>query len=306
MEGLYINKSADLSVFEFGKCQFSLNFKHDAMEVITQKLDPESVIWISPSENLNTLEFYYVVSGDLSVISQTGEYALTQGDSFYTEQLVGEIQLKINRPTTLLCVTNTADFDDLISYEGNLEELMDDINQKDAYTSQHGRNVMNYSLKVMEQFTENRMRIDQIGVAALFHDIGKYFVPVEVLQKKGRLTPGELKYIMKHPIDSKRLLQKRFGSEVAEIAEQHHERLDGSGYPYSLQGDEICFESRIIAVADALDAMTTDRGYNNPKTMEGAIEELLGLTEQYDERVLRAFEKLILEHKFTEVKNENS
>jgi HD-GYP domain-containing protein (c-di-GMP phosphodiesterase class II) len=94
-----------------------------------------------------------------------------------------------------------------------------------------------------------------------------------------------MKSIYHHPIDSARLLTPKYGDRVAEIARDHHEREDGSGYPFGLSSDEISTEAKILAVADCFDAMTTDRGYNRVMTFEEAADELRGLTDKLDSQI---------------------
>jgi HD-GYP domain-containing protein (c-di-GMP phosphodiesterase class II) len=94
-------------------------------------------------------------------------------------------------------------------------------------------------------------------------------------------------------IHSRELVESNFGAEIANIVLCHHERLDGSGYPQGISGDQIPLESRIIAVADSFDAMTTKRPYNEPKTFEEAVEELLSMTDKYDVRAVKALKQLV-------------
>ena len=99
--------------------------------------------------------------------------------------------------------------------------------------------------------------------------------------------------IQQHAADSARILLPKYGPRIAELAHSHHERMDGSGYPRGLKGDQIPFESRILAVADAFDAMTSDRGYNRVKTFAEAAAELQAMPQRYDPLVTAALAQLV-------------
>ena len=133
-----------------------------------------------------------------------------------------------------------------------------------------------------------------LALAALFHDIGKIFVPDEILNKPDRLSDDEFSYIKKHSTDSQILLKDKFEERVGKIVEQHHERLDGSGYPNGLKGDEILIEAKIISVSDSYDAMTSDRAYKKAMSPKAAIDELKLMTgKQYDELIVLALEQIL-------------
>lgn len=133
--------------------------------------------------------------------------------------------------------------------------------------------------------------ITVIRYGALLHDIGKIGIPEAILNKPGKLTPDEYEIVKRHPIISERICRAlRHGAEVGPIVRGHHERWDGAGYPDGLAGEAISLGSRIIAVADAFDAMTTDRSYRKALSLRVARETLRqGARTQWDRAVIDAF-----------------
>jgi len=126
-------------------------------------------------------------------------------------------------------------------------------------------------------------------MAALVHDIGKLSVPAELLTKPGKLSDAEFALIKGHPQSGYDILKSiDFGRPVAEIALQHHERMDGSGYPNRLQGDEVPMAARIVAVADVIEAMAAHRPYRAALGVEAAVGEIRDHPEKYDPVVIAA------------------
>jgi putative nucleotidyltransferase with HDIG domain len=127
--------------------------------------------------------------------------------------------------------------------------------------------------------------------ATLLHDIGKLGIPDAILHKKGKLTPDEWVVMKKHPMHSGTLLRAaEFPEAVCQTAEQHHERADGFGYPKGLMYDEIRTEARVFSVADAYDAITSDRCYRAKQTHEAACKEIFDWKgDQFDPQVVNAF-----------------
>jgi len=153
---------------------------------------------------------------------------------------------------------------------------------------------MDYSIAISKKMKCGVETIERLAISALFHDVGKCDIPDEILQKPGTLTTEERKFIFKHPISSKKLVEPNFGTQIAKIVQAHHERLDGSGYPLGLTGNDIPLEAQIIAVADSFDAMTTKRPYiNSPKTFEEAINELYTMPKQYNFDAVKALKELV-------------
>ncbi len=163
------------------------------------------------------------------------------------------------------------------------------IELKEPYTAGHQIRVARISELIGKEmgFDENRLRI--LRFSALLHDIGKIILPIEILNKPGKLTEFEFNLIKQHPIYSYEILREiPFDGPVAEIAYQHHERLNGSGYPRGLKNDEILLEARIIACADVYEAMTTHRPYRPALSPETAMEELVRNSGAlYDPEVVR-------------------
>jgi PAS domain S-box-containing protein len=169
------------------------------------------------------------------------------------------------------------------------------IELRDPYTAGHQSRVAVLASAIAVEMGLESHEIEGIDIAARIHDIGKLRIPSEILTRPGALLPEERELIKVHPTVGAELIKGiDFGSPVAEMILQHHERLDGSGYPKGLCGDEICLGARIIAVADTADAMASSRPYRPGLGAKAAVE---GLGRQrgwlYDPVVIDAFVRLI-------------
>jgi HD-GYP domain-containing protein (c-di-GMP phosphodiesterase class II) len=178
---------------------------------------------------------------------------------------------------------------------GSLKALTDSIDAKDQYTRGHSERVAIISRWLAERVAEQEPlddeQIHRIYLAGLLHDIGKIGVDENVLRKNGKLTPEEREIIQRHPSIGAGILRgiKQMRDIVLGVL-QHHERVDGKGYPDGLVGDEISFMAKILGLADSFDAMTSKRVYRDAMTVDCALEEIRkGLGTQFDEKIGRIF-----------------
>lgn len=156
------------------------------------------------------------------------------------------------------------------------EALASAIDAKDKYTKGHSARVAEYSRKIAELAGKNQQECDEIFYAALLHDVGKIGIPKEILNKKGKLNEEEYEAIKQHPVIGAQILSSISESPYLSIgAESHHERYDGRGYPAGLKGNDIPEIARIIAVADAYDAMTSKRSYRDAVPQQVVREEFV-------------------------------
>ncbi|MCX7941692.1 MAG: HD domain-containing protein [Dictyoglomaceae bacterium] len=156
-----------------------------------------------------------------------------------------------------------------------VESLASAIDAKDPYTHGHSRRVTQYSEMIAKEMGYDGNFIEKLRLSALLHDIGKIGIDEVILRKKEKLTEEERKEIEKHPLVGRKILEPLSSLEdIIPGVEEHHEKYDGSGYPKKLKGEQISLLGRIIAVADALDAMTSDRPYRKGLSMEVAIQEI--------------------------------
>ena len=156
-----------------------------------------------------------------------------------------------------------------------VESLATAIDAKDTYTNGHSSRVADYAREIARRFGYSRKQQDGIYMMGLLHDVGKIGVPDSVINKPSRLTDEEYAIIKTHPVLGERILRNiKERPELAVGAHWHHERYDGRGYPDGLLGDAIPEEARIIAVADAYDAMTSTRSYRGILSQERVRDEI--------------------------------
>jgi len=159
---------------------------------------------------------------------------------------------------------------------------------KDPYTAGRQKRVQELAVAIATEMGLDKERINNLSLGALVHDIGKIYVPEEVLSKTGGLTEDELKVMRDHPNKAYKIIKNIDLPEVIPtMILQHHERLDGSGYPKGLRGDDICLEARIIAVADLVEAMNFNRSYRLAPGMDLALAEILKYRgTKFDEKIV--------------------
>jgi PAS domain S-box-containing protein len=161
------------------------------------------------------------------------------------------------------------------SMRGTLQAVSNMIDQRDPYTAGHERRVGMIAGAIGREMGWPEERCQALEMVGLVHDIGKISVPAEILSKPGRLTSVEMQLVRGHVQNGYDILKDvPFSFPVAEIIWQHHERLDGSGYPRGLKGDEILPEARILAVADVIESIVSHRPYRPARGMTVALEEL--------------------------------
>lgn len=158
----------------------------------------------------------------------------------------------------------------------------------DNYLFSHAVNVSIISILIGEQLGYEKEELNQLGVAALLHDIGMLKIAVETWRKTGTLTPEEYQEVRKHPEYGAELLAG-MSAEIQAVAAQHHERYDGSGYPRGLKGSEINYKARIVALADVYEACISDRPYRERLTPQEAIKLIVANQEGFDPNILKVF-----------------
>jgi diguanylate cyclase (GGDEF)-like protein/PAS domain S-box-containing protein/putative nucleotidyltransferase with HDIG domain len=224
-------------------------------------------------------------------------------DSVIVSLAVG-FSSKLDMETDISTVMTIADnnmYKDKLKYgklmrSQTIETVLRNINLKYDSEQVHTERVSQYCVAIAREMGFSDADIENIKTAAVLHDIGKIMVPPELLNKPGRLTQEEFDIIRKHPETGYQILKSV--DEYASLASyvlHHHERIDGKGYPEGLKGDDIPVVSRIIAVADAYEAMTAERSYQNKRTKEDAIEELIRWSgKQFDLEIVKIFVEKVL------------
>ena len=177
-------------------------------------------------------------------------------------------------------------------FSGTIKAIMEALDAKDSYTSGRSRRITYYSIQIAKQLGLNTIDIGKIELAGMLHDIGMIGVSDEILYKIDALSQEEYDEIKKHITYSVKILEDiKQLKDVVEIIKYHHEKYDGTGYPYGIRGEEIPMGSRIIAVADAFDSIISNRIYRNKVELNealGKIKEASGT--QFDPVVVKAFE----------------
>jgi putative nucleotidyltransferase with HDIG domain len=183
------------------------------------------------------------------------------------------------------------------SYNVTMEALGDALDLKDSETKGHSKRVTAYTIALARAMGISPAEIKVIACGAFLHDIGKMAIPDEILRKTGELTLAEQEVMREHCTSGYQMLRKiPFLAEAAEIVFSHQEQFDGTGYPGGLRGGEIPIGSRIFAVADTLDAITSDRPYRRARSFDAAREEILRCSvTQFDPSVVEVFLKIPIE-----------
>ena len=149
------------------------------------------------------------------------------------------------------------------------------VEKRDPYTAGHQQRVAALAVAIGEAMALDTHRLEGLRLGALVHDIGKISIPAEILTKPGRISNVEYRLIQTHPVEGFEILQGiEFPWPLAQMIVQHHERIDGSGYPRGLAGEEILLEAKILCVADVVEAMTSDRPYRPGLGYEAAVSEI--------------------------------
>ncbi|MDA8221090.1 MAG: HD-GYP domain-containing protein [Desulfitobacterium hafniense] len=177
------------------------------------------------------------------------------------------------------------------NYLNTVEALVQALEAKDTYTSGHSARVGKLAVAVAEGIKMSEEKIEFLKYAAALHDVGKIGVSEAILNKEGELLDVEWEAIRNHPVIGQTIIKGiKFLFDIGQVVRHHHERFDGKGYPDGIQGEEIPLESRIIAVADTYDAITSDRSYRKGRTHDEAIAELKRVAgSQLDPKIVEVF-----------------
>jgi len=195
----------------------------------------------------------------------------------------------------LVLIENTALYDEQRAmFLGTLEALTAAIDAKDPYTRGHSQRVAHLSMRLAMAMGLDEQTVERLRIAGLVHDIGKIGVPEAVLQKPGRLTDEEFGLIKLHPEIGQRILKDIPQLEdILPAVLHHHERWDGGGYPLGLKGEQIPLYARVVALADAFDAMRSTRTYRQSKQRSAVLEEIRrNAGSQFDPQLAQIFLKL--------------
>lgn len=296
MDGLYIFKDNKYIDQVIGTSTLSLLARKDNFEIMLYEFKAKRPNSITPGDTNDLMEFYYILDGAIEIEDGGSSAKLQKGDYFYVNNIKETLPFRTITDTKILYISSQPVYNLLYTYTGELRCLLDKSEQKDAYTYNHSNRVQDLSVKIARKLGLSSEINYTMALASLFHDIGKFYIPDEILNKPAKLSDDEFNYIKMHSTYSSELLKGKFIEDIAQIVEQHHERLDGSGYPKGLKGNQIRIEAKIIGVTDSYDAMTSDRAYRNGMSPKTAMEEIKSLADKYYDRdVVFALEQVLID-----------
>lgn len=264
-------------------------FQDDKFQTIFYSLMSGETLTITP-EPYPVSIMAYVLEGKLSIHSKTYQEILNVHNSILLSDNQRTYMIEALEFSKLLVITSTE-----VQSADNSEdylEILRKAERKDKGTWGHGRRVGKIAMRIAQEY-DAAFDLISLGKAATLHDIGKINTPTEILLKPGKLTEEEFEVIKKHPIDSYEILKESCSSRVTQAVLQHHEKLDGTGYPYGLKGDEIGDDARIIAIADVFDAMTSIRSYHEAARDDYVLQYIESHPEAFDMRFVNILKKLV-------------
>jgi len=295
MDGLYIGKvEKPVETTIQDSAELSLLADGSGPEVMIYKILAHKLFYVYPSEIPEAMEFFYVLEGQVEYSKGDTKIQINSGEYFYTRNLSNPVFFTALVDVKILYISTQPVFSNLSSSIKSLTDTIRQVEQKDQYTFKHSQNVQYYSMKMAQRMHLSMESVESLNFASLFHDIGKIFIEDMILNKTGKLCEEEMERIKEHPFLGSNLASASFCKKISDIIAMHHERMDGSGYPKGLRGEEILLEAKIVAVADTYDAMTTDRPYRGAIAPKQAIEEIKGLAgRHYDEAIVEVFEQIL-------------
>ncbi|TWT06164.1 HD-GYP domain-containing protein [Planomicrobium sp. CPCC 101079] len=294
MKGFDILRNGHLEKVKNGETTLSLLGRGNGIEVIKQTVLKDNLFILFPSEDPDAQEFFYIIDGEIEAEIDGATLKLKSNDFFSSHSLERAIHFKTLTNVTFLSASTVPVFHYLSNMLSELRKIGEAVEKKDQYTFNHSSRVANYAVKIASKLKLRKDEMENLLLASILHDIGKINIPESVLNKPTKLTKEEFDLVKKHPGDGAAMIRETAYADLADIVEQHHERINGSGYPFGLKGEEILLEAKIIGVADTFDAMTEDRAYRKAFSPEYAMEELKRLSGiQYDPEVVAAFEKVL-------------
>ena len=230
---------------------------------------------------------------EIAVARVSGRAAFDEEDAELLAAIACQAGLALHRAKLI---------DDLEAlFVGAVETLVATVEAKDIYTYGHSARVSKLAGRIAQQMGLPEEQQERIKIAGLLHDVGKIGIPEAILSKPGKLTDEEWGHIRSHPQIGESIIRQMGSEHVADLCplvRHHHERLDGSGYPDGLAGEAIPLGARILAIADAYDAMTSNRPYRPPFPSEDAMAELrANAGRQFDERAVEAFVEIRAEQR---------
>lgn len=226
--------------------------------------------------NAAQAEMYYIVSGKikLSVLHEAVHF-LQAGDFFGFSGNSESPLFTVLEDTEFLCVANRSYYARDRQLTQTLEILLSELQAKDGDTRTHCERVRLLAMQIAQHMPGfDASQLETLLLSARFHDVGKCKIPLEILIKPGRLTDAEYEIMKQHSIYSEEMALQYLNQNVADVLRHHHERWDGHGYPDRLAGTEIPLCARVIAVADAYDAMVITRPYHAGMPADCAVAEL--------------------------------
>ncbi|KMM36474.1 HD-GYP domain-containing protein [Guptibacillus hwajinpoensis] len=295
MHGFKVGRKNDyLENVDQESASLSLLAKGSGIEIMKHTIHKGTAFYIYPSTNSSTFEFFHIFEGVIKCDDH--DITLSEGDYFSIKDISDLLFFQAETEVQLLWVTNEPTFRFISEKVNKLIGKVKSVGEKDRYTKEHSERVQRMSIKIGKELNLSVEELDNLIVASILHDVGKINVPEEILNKPGSLSDEEYDLMKKHPADGAEMVKDTYYADISTIIHQHHERVNGSGYPNGLKGDQITIGAKIIGVSDSYDAMTDDRSYRKAYTPEYAMDELKRLSGVlYEPEVVHALEQVLLE-----------
>lgn len=266
--------------------------------IVLRKIEESGILSLYVNDEYSDNEIEDIIKPELrqkavKTIKGSFESLAKQGSQAFTSSVQQKKQEMDKKFQYINSISKLADdiVDEIASQKNILINLVD-IKSMDNYTYEHSISVTVLSIILGMELKYDKMRLTELAVGALLHDIGKIFVPKELLVKQGKLTNDEFKIIREHTTKGHDYLKNDSYISIvsSNIALQHHEKYDGTGYPNGIKGEKIHDYARIAAIADVYDALTSDRPYRRAASPNEAVELIMGSAgRHFDYKMVQAF-----------------
>lgn len=274
----------------------------DGLSNALYSLRKDSSFWVQYDSKMAPIEQYTLLNGIVEIEYEGERRLLEIGETIDASQYEKIISFYGKTEVDMLIKMSAEGFEIGFFETQLLQEEADAIAKVDGYTYMHCNRIKDYSMEVWKRLKLPKESLTNLRWGAYFHDVGKRVIPPEILNKPGKLTAEEWTIMKTHTTEGAKIMREHsvgWLKDTAFIVEQHHERYDGTGYPFGLKGDEIALEATIVSVVDAFDAMTTDRVYKKAYSVQEAVKELIaGKGTQFNPEVVDVFIDILENNQF--------